>query len=117
MVNIFDSANQVAEDLKQTQEFVALKQAMAAVKANPDSLALFKELDQAQMEIMEAQANGKALTDKQKDHFESLNSRVSQDGTLQGMLLAEQQVYTLLNEVQKNIGKPLTDEYEDLRNA
>ena len=49
MVNIFDSANQVAEDLKQTQEFVALKQAMAAVKANPDSLALFKELDQAQM--------------------------------------------------------------------
>ncbi|GHV97110.1 UPF0342 protein [Lactobacillus nasalidis] len=117
MVNIYDTANQLANDLRETQQFTALKEAMEAVKADPDSLALFKELDAAQMEIMEAQSTGKELTQEQQDHFASLNSRVGQNKTLQNMLLAEQAVYTLLNDVQKNIGQPLSEAYEDLRKA
>lgn len=117
MVNIYDIANQLANDLRETQQFLALKEAMDAVKADEDSLALFKELDAAQMEIMEAQQTGKELTEEQQDDFKSLNERVSQNTTLQSMLLAEQAVYTLLNDVQKNIGQPLSEAYEDLRKA
>ncbi|APP02792.1 YlbF family regulator [Lactobacillus delbrueckii] len=117
MVNIYDTANQLANDLRETQQFLALKEAMDAVKADEDSLALFKELDAAQMEIMEAQQTGKELTEEQQDDFKSLNERVSQNTTLQSMLLAEQAVYTLLNDVQKNIGQPLSEAYEDLRKA
>lgn len=117
MVNIYDTANQLANDLRETQQFLALKEAMDTVKADEDSLALFKELDAAQMEIMEAQQTGKDLTEEQQDHFKSLNERVSQNTTLQNMLLAEQAVYTLLNDVQKNIGQPLSEAYEDLRKA
>ena len=73
MVNIYDTANQLANDLRETQQFLALKEAMDAVKADEDSLALFKELDAAQMEIMEAQQTGKDLTEEQQDHFKSLN--------------------------------------------
>ncbi|MDF4030172.1 YlbF family regulator [Lactobacillus delbrueckii] len=117
MVNIYDTANQLANYLRETQQFLALKEAMDAVKADEDSLALFKELDAAQMEIMEAQQTGKELTEEQQDDFKSLNERVSQNTTLQSMLLAEQAVYTLLNDVQKNIGQPLSEAYEDLRKA
>ena len=117
MVNIYDTANQLANDLRETQQFLALKEAMDAVKADEDSLALFKELDAAQMEIMEAQQTGKELTEEQQDDFKSLNERVSQNTTLQSILLAEQAVYTLLNDVQKNIGQPLSEAYEDLRKA
>ena len=117
MVNIYDTANQLANDLRETQQFLALKEDMDAVKADEDSLALFKELDAAQMEIMEAQQTGKELTEEQQDDFKSLNERVSQNITLQSMLLAEQAVYTLLNDVQKNIGQPLSEAYEDLRKA
>ena len=117
MVNIYDAANQLANDLRETQQFLALKEAMDAVKADEGSLALFKELDAAQMEIMEAQQTGKELTEEQQGHFKSLNERVSQNTTLQSMLLAEQAVYTLLNDVQKNIGQPLSEAYEDLRKA
>ncbi|MFS8961964.1 YlbF family regulator [Lactobacillus delbrueckii] len=117
MVNIYDTANQLANDLRETQQFLALKEAMDAVKADEDSLALFKELDAAQMEIMEAQQTGKELTEEQQDDFKSLNERVSQNTTLQSMLLAEQAVYTLLNDVQKNIGQPLSEAYEYLRKA
>ncbi|CCK84111.1 UPF0342 protein LBU_1322 [Lactobacillus equicursoris 66c] len=117
MINIYDTANQMAEDLRQTQQFEALKAAMDKVKSSPESLALFKELDAAQMEVMEAQSAGKELSQEQKDHFASLNSRVSQDTTLQGMLLAEQGVYALMNDLQKSISQPLADAYEDLRKA
>lgn len=117
MINIYDTANQMAEDLRQTQQFEALKAAMDKVKASPESLALFKELDAAQMEVMEAQSAGKELSQEQKDHFASLNSRVSQDTTLQGMLLAEQGVYALMNDLQMSISQPLADAYEDLRKA
>ena len=46
MVNIYDTANQLANDLRETQQFLALKEAMDAVKADEGSLALFKELQE-----------------------------------------------------------------------
>lgn len=39
MVNIYDTANQLANDLRGTQQFLALKEAMDAVKADEGSLA------------------------------------------------------------------------------
>ena len=37
MVNIYDTANQLANDLRETQQFLALKEAMDAVKADEGS--------------------------------------------------------------------------------
>ena len=106
MANIYDTANQLANDLRGTQQFLALKEAMDAVKADEGSLALFKELDAAQMEIMEAQQTGMELTEEQQGHFKSLNERVSQNTTLQSMLLAEK-LFTPCSTTYKRISASL----------
>ena len=45
MINIYDSANQVATDLQKLDEFKAMQEAIAAVKNNQESTALFKQMD------------------------------------------------------------------------
>lgn len=117
MINIYDSVNKLASDLQQTPEYTALKNSIDAVRKNETSLALFKQLDKLQGEVMQAQSAGKALTEDQQKQMKDLDTKISQDGALQGLLLAEQQVYGLLNDIQKTTSKPITDLYDDLRNA
>lgn len=48
MVNIYDTANQMEQDLKQTQQYQELKAAYEALKADEKAYACFKELQDLQ---------------------------------------------------------------------
>ena len=48
MVNIYDTANQMEQDLKQTQQYQELKAAYEALKADGKAYACFKELQDLQ---------------------------------------------------------------------
>ena len=54
MVNIYDSANQLAKDLQQTQEYENLKKAIADVQNDQESADLFKKMDALQTKILTA---------------------------------------------------------------
>ena len=61
MVNIYDSANQLAKDLQQTQEYENLKKAIADVQNDQESADLFKKMDALQTKILTAQQSGQPL--------------------------------------------------------
>lgn len=104
MVNIYDSANQLAEDLTKTPEFAGLKEAIAAVKADENSSELFNKMDEIQGKIMAAQQSGQPLSeDLQKDE------------NIVKLLTAEQGLYKTIDDVQKAFTKPINDLYEEIR--
>ena len=43
MINIYDTANQLEREIRQTEQFKALEQAVKALKENKASYDLFKE--------------------------------------------------------------------------
>ena len=88
MVNIYDTANQMEQDLKQTQQYQELKAAYEALKADEKAYACFKELQEAGA--------------KAKD-FE----------TLQTLMLKEQALSMLMDEVSKIIFQPVQELYQD----
>lgn len=115
MVNIYDSANQIAEDLKKTPEYIALQKAINDVKDNEASAELFKKMDEIQTKIMAAQQAGQPLSEDLQKAYKELNEKVQKDEKIVKLLTTEQGLYKLINDVQKTFTNPINDLYEDLR--
>jgi cell fate (sporulation/competence/biofilm development) regulator YlbF (YheA/YmcA/DUF963 family) len=116
MVNIYDSANQVAADLRQIDEYKALEKAIAEVKNNEKSLKLFQEMDKMQTKIIDLQSQGKDLPKELQNDYQKLNEEVQKDPQIIKLLQTEQALYKLIDDIQKAITKPVSDLYDDLRN-
>lgn len=116
MVNIYDSANQLAEDLTKTEQYKALADAIKAVQADAESSALFKKMDELQTKILQAQQSGKPMAKEDQQAYQDLNGKVQKNEKIVSLLKTEQDLYNLLGDVQKTYTKPINDLYEDLRN-
>lgn len=115
MVNVYDSANRLAEDLKKTPEYTALKEAVQSVKNDENSSNLFQKMDEVQTKIMAAQQSGQPLTDDVKNYYKELNDKVQKDANIIKLLTAEQGLYKLIDDLQKTFTSPINDLYSDLR--
>lgn len=115
MVNVYDSANQLAEDLKQTPEYKALGEAVKSVHSDENSSALFKKMDEVQSKIMTAQSTGKPLSADLQKEYKELNEKVQKDANIVKLLTAEQGLYKLIDDLQKTFTSPINDLYSDLR--
>ena len=115
MVNVYDSANQLAEDLKKTPEYTALQDAVKAVKEDENSSEMFKKMDEIQGQIMAAQQSGQPLSEELQESYKDLSGKVQQDANIVKLLTAEQGLYKLIDDVQKTFTSPINDLYTDLR--
>ena len=116
MVNVYDSANKLAEDLTQTDQYKALQKAIKDVEANDESLVMFKKMDELQAKILQSQQAGQPLSAEDQQAYKDLNDQVQKNDKIVSLLTNEQGLYDLLGEVQKAYTKPINDLYEDLRN-
>lgn len=115
MVNVYDSANQLAEDLKKTPEYAALSDAVKAVRESKESTELFKRMDEIQTQIINAQQTGKPLSADIQKEYKELNKKVQKDQNIVKLLTAEQGLYKLIDDLQKTFTNPINDLYADLR--
>ena len=107
MINIYDSANKLAEDLTQTDQYKALADAVKVVQEDAESAALFKK--------MQSQQTGQPLSEEDQQAYKDLNDQVQNNKQIVSLLQTEQSLYELLNDIQKTYSKPINDLYEDLR--
>ncbi|RVU70586.1 MULTISPECIES: YlbF family regulator [Lactobacillus] len=115
MVNVYDSANQLAEDLKKTPEYAALEEAVKSVEGDATSRDLFAQMDDIQNRIINAQQTGAPITDELENDYTSLNAKVQKDTNIVKLLTAEQGVYKLIDDLQKTFTAPINDVYKNLR--
>lgn len=101
MVNIYDAANKLAEDLTQTDQYKKLQEAIKAVEDDKDASALFKKMDELQNKIMQAQQAGQPLSAEDQQAYKDLNDQVQKNDKIVSLLTNEQGLYDLLGEVQK----------------
>ena len=115
MVNIYDNANQLAQDLKETPEFKDLQAAVKAVMDDQESADLFKKMDALQTKIINAQQTGAPLSEDDQKVYQDLNKQVQDNKNIVKLLQSEQVLYKLLDDVQKTFTNPINDLYADLR--
>lgn len=112
MVNIYDTANQMGSELKETQQYTELKAAYDALKADEAAYSCFKELQALQEEMQQKQMKGE-ITEEDFKKLQEAGAKAKDFETLQQLMLKEQALSMLMDEVSQIIFQPVQELYKD----
>jgi Uncharacterized conserved protein len=113
MINIYDSANQLEEDLRKTQEVADLKLAFEAVKANELAYKLFDKVQNKQFELQQKQMQQQEITDDDIKEMRQLTDQLSNYDEIKTLMEKEQKMNSMMEELNKIISKPIAEIYQD----
>ena len=112
MTNIYDTANQIEQELRTLPEFTALKDAHAAVDANADSKALFKEFMDLQKTLHDKQMTGAEFSDEDAKSAQAISERVQADELIGAMMEKEHAFSVIVDDLNRIIMSPVRELYE-----
>ena len=99
VVNIYDTANELERQMRQTQEFIGLKEAFDDLKADKEATDLFVKF----------QAKQAAAQQKQ---IQALAKDVTSKDVIQALMAKEQQVDQMIQQLNQIITGPLQELYK-----
>lgn len=111
-VNIYDSVNQVASDLPQTQQFMAVQNAFAALRQDQVAFSMYKEFSELQEVLRNAQLNGQQPKEEDVKKLQELAKKMNDMDAVKNLMAAEQSLNQLLNDINSIIIKPINDVYD-----
>lgn len=111
-VNIYDSANQMERDLRETQEFVALKEAYEAMKQDAATFEMFKQFQTMQIQLQQKQYQGQQPSEDEIKQAQELAGKVGQVDSIKALMEKEKAVDQLLSDVNNVITKPIQELYQ-----
>lgn len=112
MINIYDTANQLEREIRQTEQFKALEQAVKALKENKASYDLFKEFQSFQQSMQQKMMAGEELSDADAHKAEDLTTKMQGDSLVSDVMMKEQAFSQLINELNRIVLKPVNDLYQ-----
>lgn len=112
VVNIYDSANQMERDLRETQEFADLKQAYDEMKQDAETFKLFKAFQGQQMQLQQKQYQGQQPTEGEIKQLQEIAGKVRDVDSIQKLMEKERDVDNLLSELNNTITKPIQELYQ-----
>ncbi|AVK62354.1 hypothetical protein C5Z25_11565 [Lactobacillus sp. CBA3605] len=111
-VNIYDTANQLEQELRDTKEFKELKAAYATMQTNASAFDLFKDFQEIQMQLSQKQMNGEDLTDDEVQKAHDLADKVSNVDEIKTLMGKERNLNQLMNDLNQVITKPVQELYQ-----
>lgn len=111
MNNIYDIAYELEKSLREQPAFHALKEAYTAVQSNEEARALFAEFTGIQQQIQMKQMSGEGLDDAFIQQAQEIAGRAGQNEMIKQMMTAEQQLSTVIEDINKIIVRPLQEMY------
>lgn len=116
MVNIYDTANELAKQMRETQEFTALEAAFNDMMADQESLDLFKKFQKAQAEAQQKQMQGQKLSEDEIKNVQNLANEVSKKDVVKKLMEKEQQMDNMMQQLNKSITAPIQELYKKAMN-
>ena len=111
MVNIYDTANQLEQEIRQLRQFEELKAAYDAVQNNDESKEIYVAFQQMQQKLQLKQMQGESLSDDDTKEIQALSNQIKENELIGQLMEKEQAFSAMLNELNEIIMKPLQDLY------
>lgn len=111
MVNIYDTANQLEQEIRQLPQFEELKAAYDAVQNNDESKEIYVAFQQMQQKLQLKQMQGESLSDDDTKEIQALSDQIKENELIGQLMEKEQAFSAMLNELNEIIMKPLQDLY------
>lgn len=112
-VNIYDDMNKLESTLRKTDEYEAVKTAMADVQTDEEANTLFRSFREIQMNLQQKQMAGEEIAGDELEHAQKTAQLAQENPKIMAMLEAEMKLSSLIEEINRVVLKPVQDLYEN----
>ncbi|MFD1392771.1 YlbF family regulator [Lacticaseibacillus jixianensis] len=112
MANVYDSANQVAADLKQSQQFQDLKKSYDMLKLDTMGYALFQQFQNLQMSLQQKQMAGQEVSEQDVQPLQDLSAKMQNIDAIKDLMAKEQAMSTVMDDLNRIISAPIAELYQ-----
>lgn len=112
MTNIYDSANQIEREIRTLPEFLALKEAYEAVKADAEGFEIFQAFQALQIELQQKSMQGEEITEEDAQKAQEMAVKVQGTPIINAMMEKEQAFSNIMNDLNRIIMKPVQELYQ-----
>lgn len=112
MANIYDTANQMATDLKASQQYQDLKKSYDLLKLDAVGYALFQQFQEKQMGLQQQQMQGQELSNDDLADLQALGEKMQTIDTIKDLLAKEQALSQMMDELNRTIAQPIMEIYQ-----
>lgn len=109
--NIYDSAYEMEKAIRGSQEYANLKKLYDDVNQDDSARTMFENFRNIQMQLQQKQMMGEEISQEEVEQAQKTVAIVQQHEKISQLMQAEQQMSTVITEINKIIMKPLEDLY------
>ncbi|MBM7544225.1 YlbF family regulator [Periweissella beninensis] len=113
MANIYDTANQLERDLRETEQYMTLVSAFESMKADESSYQVFKEFQNAQLEIQNLMGQGQAPDETKMQEWQTIAKKLDDYPLVKTLMEHEQAMDLLMRDINGIVTKPMADLYKN----
>lgn len=110
-VNLHDSAYDLEQALRQSEEYSRLKNLYDEVNGDPSAKKMFDNFRDIQLNLQQKQMNGEDITQEEVEQAQKSVALVQQHDKISQLMEAEQRMSMLIADLNKIIMKPLEELY------
>lgn len=111
MSNIYDSAYGLEKAIRNSEEFMQLKQSFEAVMNDPTAKQMFEEFRDTQISLQEKQMQGMEIKPEDIEKAQKIVEQVQQHEDITKLMETEQRLNLVINDISRIITKPLEELY------
>ena len=108
-MNIYDTANKLAAELKQTDEYKAYKNSKQQIESNAEVKSKIDEFDKLRVEAQKAMLKGEANANELSVKLQNLYTELYQNEIAKNYLEAEMRFSVMVTDINKIISEAIKD--------
>lgn len=111
-VNIYDTANQLERDLRETQQYLDLKEAYKAIKEDEEANAVLTEFQGMQQTVYMKQQTGQEVTEEEIADAQAASDKMMNNDLAVELMDKEKALNQVIQDINQIIMKPIQEIYE-----
>lgn len=104
-------AHQLAQAIRESEDFKQLKDAMEQIEKEDTSQKMLDDFRQMQMDLQLKQMQGQTITQQEQEQAQRLFETITLNPTISRLLQAEQRLGTVMEDINKIVMGPLAEIY------
>lgn len=110
--NIYDTANQLEREVRESEAYVNLQTALGDIKSDAEASAVFQEVQGIQMKLQQMQQSGQEITEENIQEAQVISEKAGANEKVQSLMEAEQQISGMIDDLNRIIMQPIQDLYQ-----
>lgn len=108
-MNVYDTANRLAKEMRESEEYKNYKKAKDEIKEKPELNEKLKKFEQMRYDIQMAAMQGKEAIDGKTEEMQNLYAELVKDEFMKNYFDVEFKFNVMLGDVNKIIGEAVRD--------